>query len=138
MTVETILQHWVLTDFVYPFLLVFFITFAVLEKSKILGGDDKRQLNALVSFVIGLIFVGAIFPKQVVSNMVLFLSVALVIVFVVLILWGFIFSKEGGGMELNPSMKMGLFIVVTFAIIYAILVVLIAIGLGAVIKGSKK
>ena len=94
MTVETILQHWILTDFVYPFLLVFFIVFAILEKTKILGGDDKRQLNALVAFVVGLIFVGAIFPKIVVSNLILFLTVSIVVVFVFLLLWGFVMGEE--------------------------------------------
>jgi len=86
---ETILQHWVLTKFVYPFILIFAIVFGVLEKTKLLG-TDKKQLNAIVSFVIGVIFVAAVSPKLIVSNMILFLSVALVIVFVVLLLWGFI------------------------------------------------
>lgn len=94
MTVETVLQNWILTDFVYPFLLVFFIVFAALEKSKILGGDDKRQLNAMVAFVIGLIFVGAIFPKIIVGNMILFLSVSMVVVFVFLLLWGFVMGEN--------------------------------------------
>lgn len=93
MAIETILQHWVLTDFVYPFLLIFFIVFAVLEKTKIFG-DEKRQLNALVSFVVGLIFVGAIFPKVVISNMILFLTVSLVVVFVFMLLWGFVMGEN--------------------------------------------
>ena len=53
---ETLLQHPVLTNFVYPFLIVFFIVFAVLEKTKLFG-EEKKQLNALTAFVIGLIFV---------------------------------------------------------------------------------
>jgi hypothetical protein len=120
MTVETILQHWVLTDFVYPFLLVFFITFAVLEKSKILGGDDKRQINALVSFVIGLIFVGAIFPKMVVGNMILFLTVSLVVVFVFLLLWGFVMGEE---LKLGQSkaVKIGSAVLILIAVALAVL-----------------
>ncbi len=94
MTVETVLQHWILTDFVYPFLLIFFIVFAILEKTKVLGGDDKRQVNAGVAFVIGMIFVGAIFPKIVVSNLILFLTVSLIVVFVMLLLWGFAVGEE--------------------------------------------
>lgn len=120
MTVETILQHWVLTDFVYPFLLVFFIAFAALEKSKILGGDDKRQLNALVSFVIGLIFVGAIFPKIVVGNMILFLTVSLVVVFVFLLLWGFLMGEE---LKLGQSkaVKIGAAVLIFIAVALAVL-----------------
>lgn len=93
MVQETILQHWVVTNFILPFFLVFFIVFALLEKTKILG-DDKQQLNAFLAIVIGLIFVGAVFPKMVVGNMVLFLTVALVIVFVTLLIWGFLSGGE--------------------------------------------
>jgi hypothetical protein len=85
----TIFQSDLLTNFLYPFLLIFFIVFAILEKTKILG-DDKKSINAVVSLVIGLIFVGAVFPKIIVENMVLFMTVGLVIIFVVLLLWGFI------------------------------------------------
>ena len=52
--VENILQHETLTSFVYPFLLIFFIVFAILEKTKIFG-EEKKQVNAFVAFVIGLI-----------------------------------------------------------------------------------
>jgi len=84
-----LLQHPVMTDFIYPFLLVFFILFAILEKTNIFG-KDKKQLNALVSLVIGLIFVSAVFPKVIASNLMLFLVLALVIAFVGLLIWGFI------------------------------------------------
>ena len=87
MAQETILQHWIFSNFIFPFLLIFFIFFAILEKTKILG-SDKKQLNALVAFVIGLIFVSAVFPKLVVGNLILFLTVSIVIVFVILLLWG--------------------------------------------------
>ncbi|HLC78756.1 MAG TPA: hypothetical protein VJH92_06540 [Candidatus Nanoarchaeia archaeon] len=85
---DNILQHEALTDFVYPFLLVFFIVFAILEKTRVLT-DDKKQINAFTAFVIGLIFVAAVNPKIIVTDLVLFLSVAVVIIFVVLLLWGF-------------------------------------------------
>lgn len=90
----TFLQSPILTNFVYPFLLIFFIIFAILEKTKIFG-EGRKQINALVAFVIGFIFVSAIFPKEMVSHLILFLTIAIVIVFVVLILWGFIMGEEG-------------------------------------------
>ena len=43
---ETLLQHPVLTNFVYPFLIVFFIVFAILEKTKLFG-EEKKQLKSL-------------------------------------------------------------------------------------------
>ena len=125
MVTETILQHEVLTQFVYPFLLVFFIVFAVLEKSKILG-DEKKQLNALVAFVVGLIFVSAVFPKIVVANLILFLTVALVVVFVVMLLWGFVASGDKG-IEISKPLKNGLMVLMGIAVFIA---VLWALGVG--------
>jgi len=94
MATTIFLQNEIFTKFLFPFLLIFFIVFAILEKTKVLG--DKKQIHALVSFVIGLIFITAVYPKLVVENLILFLTVALVAVFVVLLIWGFIFSgKEG-------------------------------------------
>lgn len=90
---ETILQHWVLTSFVYPFLLIFAIVFGILEKTKLFG-SDKKQLNAVISFVVGIIFVAAVEPKLIVENLIMFLSVAIVIVFVVLLIWGFATGNE--------------------------------------------
>jgi hypothetical protein len=95
MVEETILQHWILTRFAFPFLLIFFIVFAVLEKTKLLG-EGKKQLNALLSFVVSLVFVSAIYPTLVVSNLILFLTVGLVVLFVALLLWGFIFGDKEG------------------------------------------
>lgn len=121
----TILQNPVLTNFVYPFLLIFFILFAVLEKSKLFG-DKKTQINALISFVISFIFVTAVFPKQVVGNLMLFLGIGLVVIFVVLMLWGFIMG-EGGLKIFENSPKglklaIGIFIIIAvfFAVLWAV------------------
>ena len=59
MATTTILQSSIFTDFAFPFLLIFFILFGILEKTKVFG-DDKHTLNAMISFVVGLIFVYAI------------------------------------------------------------------------------
>ncbi len=93
MAEETILQHWIVTKFILPFALVFFILYGILEKTKAFG-EDKHKLNALVSFVVGLVFVGAVFPKLVVENLILFLTVAIVVVFIALLLWGFLSGGE--------------------------------------------
>ena len=93
MATETILQPWVFASFIFPFLLIFFIAFGILEKSKLFSSG--KQLNALIAFVIGLIFVGAIFPKLVVGNLILFLTVGIVVMFVALMLWGFVAGADG-------------------------------------------
>jgi hypothetical protein len=117
--VETILQHSIFTNFIYPFLLLFFIVFAVLEKTKILG-EDKKTLNAMIAFVIGLIFVSAVDPKLIVGNMILFLTVAIVIVFVVMILWGFVSADNKDGFKIEGWMKWVLWIVLGISTIVAI------------------
>lgn len=115
----TILQHDVLTNFVYPFLLIFFIVFAILEKTKILG-DDKKQLNALISFVIGLIFVSAVFPKMVVGNLILFLTVAIVVMFIVLLLWGFVAGDLKEGFKIGAGLKTVFMVIIGIAVIVAV------------------
>jgi hypothetical protein len=91
--VDTFLQNPIFSQYLLPFLLVFFIVFAILERTKLFG-EGKRQLNALTAFVIGLILVGAIFPTHIIQNMILFLTVAIVLIFVILLIWGFIFGDE--------------------------------------------
>ena len=89
---ETILQNWIFTKFALPFLLIFFILFGILEKTKLFG--ERKQLHALVSFVVGLIFVAAVEPKLIVENLTLFLTIAIVVVFIALLLWGFVSGGE--------------------------------------------
>jgi len=122
MVEETIFQHWIFTRFALPFLLVFFIVFAVLEKTKLLG-DDKKQLNALLAFVVGLVFVGAVYPTEVVGNLILFLTVALVVVFVILLLWGFVFGsfEKKEGFVPKDWMKWILGIAIGIAVVAAVL-----------------
>lgn len=114
----TILQHPIFTKFAFPFFLIFFITFALLEKTKIFG-DGKKQINALVAFVIGLIFVSVAYPKDIVNNLILFLTVAIVVVFVFLLLWGFI-SGEEAKLPGMAGLKWVALILLTIAVIIAV------------------
>jgi len=58
-------QEFGLFDIVLPFLLVFTLVFAILEKTKILGTEPKddesprKNLNAMVAFVVGLLVVAS-------------------------------------------------------------------------------
>jgi hypothetical protein len=102
---------------------MFFIVFAILEKTKVLG-SERKQINALVAFVIGLIFVSAVYPKMVVENMILFLTIAIIIVFVVLILWGFIAGEKGLDFSTAPkplkwAIGLAIVVAVTLAVLWA-------------------
>lgn len=114
----TFLNFPIISQFVLPFLLIFVIVFAVLEKTKILG--EKKQVHALVAFVIGLIFVGAIYPKLVVENLILFLTVTIVAVFVILLIWGFIFG-DIKDTKLPKYLMIVLGIIATIAFIAALI-----------------
>jgi hypothetical protein len=125
MAIDTIFQATILTNFIYPFLLLFFLLFAVLEKTKMLG-EGKQTLNALISVIISLIFVAAVFPKVVVGNLVLFLAVGTVVIFVIMLLWGFVSGKD----KVDVG-KAGT-VVAILIILGVILVILGSIGFGPV------
>ena len=90
---ELIIQNPWVTHFILPFLLVFTIIFAVLQKSEILG-KGKKQIDAIVGLVIGLMFVGFPGPRDLVVNLMPFLAVGLVMILVLFLLWGFFYQKE--------------------------------------------
>jgi hypothetical protein len=94
-TTSIFLQNTIFTNFILPFFLVWLIAFAVLQKSKILG-EAQSQLNAIISLVVGFILVSAFNYSTVINNLVLFLSIGLVIIFVAMLLWGFVSGGEGG------------------------------------------
>jgi hypothetical protein len=50
------LESWGLTDVMLPFLLIFVIIFAILEKSKLFG-EEKRNINTVVALVFALLVV---------------------------------------------------------------------------------
>lgn len=50
------LERWGLMDVLLPFLLIFTIVFAVLEKSKILG-EERRNMNSAIALIFALIIV---------------------------------------------------------------------------------
>lgn len=121
MVQETILQNWIFTRFALPFLLIFFIVFGILEKTKLFG-PDKKQLNAFIAFVIGLILVGATSPTLTISNLILFLTVAIVVLFVALLLWGFVAGEKGLEFEKAPkALKWFIGIVIVVVVIIALL-----------------
>jgi cytochrome bd-type quinol oxidase subunit 2 len=67
--------------------------------------------------------VGAVFPKLIVGNLILFLTVALIVLFVILLLWGFVSTKadKGKGFELESWMKYILLGTISVAAIFAVL-----------------
>ncbi|MFH1365510.1 MAG: hypothetical protein ABIH28_02925 [archaeon] len=116
----TILQSSLFREYLIPFLLIWTIIFAILQKTKLLG-EGKMQLDAIVSAVIGLMFIGALGPKELVGNMILFLTVAMIIIFVVLILWGFAVGGDFSKPLSSKGMKWFLGILIGGSVIISLL-----------------
>jgi hypothetical protein len=121
MVVETILTSFFAVRVVYPFLLVFTLLFAVLQKSKILG-DEKSQIDALVALSIALIVVAFSWSTNIIINLMPFLAVSLVILLVFMILFGFVASTNEDGLKMPPFVKWGITILIVLALVIAVLI----------------
>jgi len=112
-----------LFDVVLPFLLVFTIVFAILEKTKVLGTEDiegkrytKKNLNAIASFVIAFLVVAS---SQLVEIITKVSSNAVVVLFlsVLFLLLVGSFHKEGEPIFLEGGWKVVFMIIVFLAIV---------------------
>ncbi len=118
---QIFLQYPIFTRFILPFILVFALVFGILEKTNVLG-NGKQKLNAIVAFVMGLIFITVLSPTVVLSNLVLFLSISLVVVFVILMIWGF-FSGEDSNSSIFKvkGVKWTFFGILVLAVLFGVL-----------------
>lgn len=150
-------------DFVLPFVLVFTLIFAILSKTKLLG-EDKKQINALLGLIIGIILIAFPFARNIVVQLMPFLAVSAVILLVFMLMYGFIWGKSED--VLDKGMKITLAVIFGLALITALLfitgwwnpvydfvfgrggasqvwingllIIILAIAVIAVIKGEKK
>ncbi len=90
---ETILSSPIISEAVLPFLLIFTVVFAILQKSEILG-KEKKQIDALVALVVGLITITFANAVGIISNLLPFLAVSIVLILVFLILIAMVSNNE--------------------------------------------
>lgn len=96
-------------DIILPFLLIFTITFGVLEKTKIFGlNEDKKpktNINSMIAFVIALFFVAT--PRLVESIQISLPQVALLLVVLLslMMLVGFVMSDKEFNFENHKVFK---------------------------------
>ena len=76
---------------VFSFLFVFVVVYALLAKTKIIG--DSKFVHVLISFIIGVIFMGFSSLKLYVETIIPWFVILLVIVFLVLLI-GFFTNKD--------------------------------------------
>lgn len=108
---------------ILPFILVFTLIFAILEKSKILG-EGKHQINSIISLVIGLLIIGVGVARDMINDIIPVIAVVAVIIFVFMLLVGFTAGKEGalireGG--LNKPLQIVIGIIVGIVLISTLL-----------------
>lgn len=119
MVSENIFTKPLFTDYILPWLLVFVIVFAILEKSKILG-EGKRQINAIIGAVCGLLLLAFPASRDVVVKIIPVLVVMAVVIFAFLMLYGFA-SGETKGDPLGKGVKIafgiGIFIILAAAVL---------------------
>lgn len=107
---------------VLPFLLVYVIIFAILQKSKLFG-EGKTQIDTMIAIVIALILVVIPGPqKEIIIFLMPWLSVALAVLLVFFILYGFIVGDLTNAGNFPNWIKMSLgvlvFIFVVSLVVY--------------------
>lgn len=117
---ETILSNPLFVNTILPFILVFTVVFAVLEKSGILG-KEKKQIDAIVALVIGLIVVSYAKATGIIVGLMPFLAVALVVILVFLILLGSLFKQ--GDFKVASGIQIAVGILAAIALVIAVLVI---------------
>jgi hypothetical protein len=112
--VETIFTSPLFVETILPFLLVFTLVFAILEKTKILG-DGKRQIDAIIAIVIGLIFVAFGRASYIVVELIPILGVALVVLLIFMLLLGSMYQPGDFKMEKWMKIVIGILIAIVVA-----------------------
>ncbi|MBI1935492.1 hypothetical protein HYS31_03550 [Candidatus Woesearchaeota archaeon] len=112
-----------LFDVVLPFLLVFTIVFAILEKTKVLGMDEidgkkytKKNLNAIAAFVLAFLVVASSQIVEIITSVSANAVVVLFLAVLFLLLVGS-FYKEGESVYLEGPWKLTFTVIVFVAIV---------------------
>lgn len=95
-----------------PFLLVFVLVYAILEKAEILG-PNKRYANIIISMVIAFIFVGVPAVVGVTLRIIPIVTLILVILLCFLLLFGFVDIKLNKGLKIALGVILGLALIAT-------------------------
>jgi hypothetical protein len=104
-------------DIILPFLLVFVLVFALLEKTKILGTETqkdrsgekvehtKKSMNAMVAFVTGFFVVASTQLVSVINKSLSQIFLLLLLVVCFMMVWGAFHQQTKEGFFLNPKNK---------------------------------
>lgn len=116
--VETILSSPFVKDLFLPFLLVFAIVFAVLQKAQIFG-KDKRQSDAIIALAVALLVIAVGWATDIITNLMPVLAVGLVVLLVFMLFWGF--AYEEGKFSVPEKVKWIIGIIAALVVVIAVL-----------------
>jgi hypothetical protein len=118
---DSIFSSDIFTKVILPFVLVFTLIFAILEKSKLMG-EDKKQINAILGLVIALILISFPYPRDIIVKLMPFLAVVAVILLVFMLLYGFSSGNKSGD-PLGKGLKITVGILIALALIVFLLII---------------
>jgi len=103
------------TQVILPFLLIFVVVFAILEKTAILG-KERRQVNAIVSFVFALIFIAVPYAVTVTTQIIPVVAISIVIILAFMLVLGFVGGTKAGGLSKGLQVTVGILFGITLVI----------------------
>ena len=95
-----IFDNPIFTEMILPFLLIFVVVFAILQRSKILG-DGKKQIDSLTSLAVALLLIGVPAARDIVTSIVPWLAVGVTVLLMFFLLYGFVEKEVHDNMNKN-------------------------------------
>jgi hypothetical protein len=120
MVVENIFTKGIFADFILPWILIFTLVFAILDKTNVLG-QGKKQINAIVAAVIGLLLLAFPTTRDFIVNLIPIMVAMAVILFIFLMLYSFA-SGDKKGDPLSGGVKIAIGIVIAIVLAITILI----------------
>ncbi|MCH7850495.1 MAG: hypothetical protein IH845_02520 [Nanoarchaeota archaeon] len=120
-----IFNNPIFTEMILPFLLIFVVIFAILQKSKILG-DGKKQIDSLVALAIALLLIGVPDARNIVTGIIPWLAVGIVVLLMYFLLYGFI--PEGEGSKGMPKWMRNMIYLVVILFVVVVLFTVTPLG----------
>ena len=115
--VTTFLSSPLLIQVILPFVILFAVVYAILQKTKTLG--DNKTLNIVVSLALALIAVSFASPTNIITKIIPLFAIAIIVVLVLTMIFAFSEGKEK--FEMNKGIKYAIWGTTGFAIIVVIL-----------------
>jgi len=112
-----LLSSGFMTNVILPFILVFIVLFAILEKVEILG--KKRDIHAIVALIVSLIAIGVPAAIGTIQAFIPVIAVILIILFA----WFLVFGFAGHSVEVQWSTGLKRFFMIVLGLVLLVTIV---------------